>query len=387
MTLIVHPNSTLRRLVTGEWVLSHFHLRKHLEVDAKLIQALTQMPKGGSEADWLEKLKGAKAWPRTQMPNPRGLLENPTGLGSRTGEIVEENELFKSLRSNLFLVEEGSNEYETFIAVKNDLLDRKHLGSFHQILGQYLLLNLRRKDTWKWWHDQKFTEDGRNLRPGLYREVQFSFLNDYFPTKSLQGKQLLDFGCGNGFYSHFFHQRGAQVLGLDTSPELIQLARTNYPDVKFYLSQNDSDSIRMIESLPAKSFDAIYWSDVLLFFFYHPQTSQPQTEYLQQLLTALSGRLKDDGRLYFMEPNSYTYLAPFFGHRDTPELLISEYRQRTFNVAPGTDQILEQLHQAGFTLERLIHPPISKTPEGMDPDLVHLAKNFPIWDFYVAKKS
>ena len=44
---------------------------------------------------------------------------------------------------------------------------------------------------------------------------------------NLTGKSILDLGCGEGFYTRKFKQKGAQrVVGVDISPEMIALARS-----------------------------------------------------------------------------------------------------------------------------------------------------------------
>jgi 2-polyprenyl-3-methyl-5-hydroxy-6-metoxy-1,4-benzoquinol methylase len=41
----------------------------------------------------------------------------------------------------------------------------------------------------------------------------------------VRGKRVLDAGCGGGFYSLWLSQRGAKVLGVDGSEEMIKIAR------------------------------------------------------------------------------------------------------------------------------------------------------------------
>jgi len=50
------------------------------------------------------------------------------------------------------------------------------------------------------------------------------------------GERILDLGCGPGHLTHKIAERGACVLGLDASPEMIGLARQNYPHLKFVLA-------------------------------------------------------------------------------------------------------------------------------------------------------
>lgn len=45
--------------------------------------------------------------------------------------------------------------------------------------------------------------------------------------------RLIDLGCGDGRDSHYFYEKGADVVGIDLSKNMIQLARQNYPDCAF----------------------------------------------------------------------------------------------------------------------------------------------------------
>lgn len=40
-----------------------------------------------------------------------------------------------------------------------------------------------------------------------------------------KGEDVLDIGCGEGFFARAFHKLGANVLGIDASPELIAIAK------------------------------------------------------------------------------------------------------------------------------------------------------------------
>ncbi len=52
------------------------------------------------------------------------------------------------------------------------------------------------------------------------------------------GERVLDLGCGPGQLSAQIAERGAEVTGLDASPEMIGQARQNYPHLKFVLGDS-----------------------------------------------------------------------------------------------------------------------------------------------------
>lgn len=55
------------------------------------------------------------------------------------------------------------------------------------------------------------------------------------------GEHILDLGCGPGQLTQKIADRGAHVIGLDASPEMVGQARQNYPHLKFVLQ----DAARM----------------------------------------------------------------------------------------------------------------------------------------------
>jgi trans-aconitate methyltransferase len=49
------------------------------------------------------------------------------------------------------------------------------------------------------------------------------------------GERILDLGCGTGQLTNKIAESGAEVTGLDASPEMIGQARQNYPQLRFVL--------------------------------------------------------------------------------------------------------------------------------------------------------
>ncbi|HKD75746.1 MAG TPA: class I SAM-dependent methyltransferase [Ktedonobacterales bacterium] len=50
-----------------------------------------------------------------------------------------------------------------------------------------------------------------------------------------QSDRILDLGCGTGHLTHAIDASGAQVVGIDASPEMIATAQAAYPDIAFHL--------------------------------------------------------------------------------------------------------------------------------------------------------
>ncbi len=79
----------------------------------------------------------------------------------------------------------------------------------------------------------------------------------YGQLPNLKGKKVLCLGCGSGEECRYLADKGADVVGVDLSKELIRIAKESYPDIQFFVSD--------IEKLDFEneSFDFVYSSLVM----------------------------------------------------------------------------------------------------------------------------
>ena len=119
--------------------------------------------------------------------------------------------------------------------------------------------------------------------PGLYDSTHH-YVTDYGQSlvdllAPQPGERILDLGCGTGHLTQQIAGRGATVLDIDSSPEMIAQARQNYPKLKFQLV--DAASFRTSEP-----FDAVF-SNAALHWMKPPEP----------VVHAIVAALKPGGRL------------------------------------------------------------------------------------------
>src|SRR5207237_8143924 len=92
------------------------------------------------------------------------------------------------------------------------------------------------------------------------------------------GERILDLGCGTGHLTAQLAAAGADVLGIDNSPAMIEQARREYPKLRFGLA--DARDFHFVEP-----FDAVY-SNAVLHWVQEPE----------RVITCVRQGLKPGGR-------------------------------------------------------------------------------------------
>ena len=366
----------------GEYLVANPLVHTYALGDEAFVRLLSQLrePPASGELDFA----GCRAVDATVAPFRDGLLGDPTGVdrdASLDGapELTLEQAL--ELARRLMLAVDDEQAYADYRAPRKNVLDRAHRGNVHQRVGEYVLLELRERDVDEWWVGQKFTPDRREPREGLYRDVQKPFMDAYYDEARLGGRQVLDFGCGPGLFSRLFAARGAHVVGMDTNPGHLETAarlaaddglteRTEFVELELPVE-------RGLERLAGRSFDLIFLSDVLMFYF-HPYDAALELDPVA-LLRGLRQLLAPGGVVAVLEPNGTFWQQPWLGHPERPFTIVSEYRNRRYGVTPTLEEISRAAEAAGLGIARARE--LVAEGEGGDRG-VRFAAEFPVWWFF-----
>ncbi|MFN0075074.1 MAG: class I SAM-dependent methyltransferase [Prosthecobacter sp.] len=354
------------------WVLMNVFTRQCLGVGPEVMTVLAN-PDVESTATY-------RIWRIWRFSHIDGLLADPSRFKRDAGtwgdpQIVDHATLIKLLKDQCIFIDDLAS-YRARFDVKKSLLDRQRFGTYHQQLGQQLIA-IERRDPTAWWLEQKFTPDLAAIRQdNLYGAVQDRFLDQWLPRRITPGMRILDLGCGAGTIAQKMARLGASVLGVDPNPEYIRRASERAEgDSTFQVL--DLNSPGALDALPAASFDCIYMSDALLFYFVPYEPGKPLD--LLRFISDIKRLLKPGGTFLSLEPHPVFYIQPWLGDPARPFTVMTEYLHTHWRINPPLATLTRPFLDAGFTvigIEELASDP--ENPK-VDARAARFAAEFPVW--------
>lgn len=124
---------------------------------------------------------------------------------------------------------------------------------------------------------------------------------DYLVSINYKDGEVLDAGCGYGFYSEFF---GKNYTGIDKDVSAIKRARRLYPEKKFEVM--DAADLKFAN----EKFELIFSNLV----FHHVDDTN-----LTKAMESMSGALKNGGHIFIIDmvlPENFKFLARLFFYLD-----------------------------------------------------------------------
>ena len=139
----------------------------------------------------------------------------------------------------------------------------------------------------------------------------------------IQGKKVLDIGCGSGFLLKMLKERGKTIYGVEPNEKLVQFSRKQFGDLNIVKSPAEE-----IEALDIKV-DTVVMMDVLE----HIEDDRGQ-------LRKISACLNEDGHLVIVVP-AFRFL---FGKRDINNGHFRRYSKK---------ELLDKIEGAGFQILKI----------------------------------
>ncbi len=188
----------------------------------------------------------------------------------------------------------------------------------------------------------------------------------------LQGKKLLDLGCGTGAHLQLYLERGAKtVVGVDLSANMLELAQSDLEKCGQFQGRFSLYQLAMekLADLPDSNFDIITGS----FAFHYVQD-------FPALLSAIFDKLAANGTLIFSQEHPITtchkegerwvkdenkqqvaYRLNYY--RDEGERNRNWFKQPFKTYHRTTATIINNLISAGFNIERIAEPMLAEQPQ------------------------
>lgn len=189
------------------------------------------------------------------------------------------------------------------------------------------------------------------------------------------GRQVLDLGCGSGRYTEELFRRGARVVGLDQSPDNIELARQRVPEANFRVH----DLADPLDWLASGSF-----SVAVMGMTFH---------YLDDRVGALREVhrvLEPEGVLVLSTRHPTDWLRSYGGGYFDEGVVEDEWENgwRLRWWRQPLERTMEVFSMAGFRVDRLVEPRPAEELATRAPEAYTLAMTNPIFiAFRLAKRS
>ncbi|WEK54838.1 MAG: methyltransferase domain-containing protein [Candidatus Cohnella colombiensis] len=177
-----------------------------------------------------------------------------------------------------------------------------------------------------------------------------------------QGESIVDFGCGTGDLASQIAGSGAEVLGVDISPEMVQRAREKYPLLRFECADGMSWT-------PTQTYDAVFSNAALHWMKDAEAAVETMTKCLrkggrlvvefggyrniQSIIDAMQATLENSGRMdafvnpwYFPKVGEYAAILERHGMEVSHAMLFD----RPTAQEKGEKGMLNWLHMFGTAM-------------------------------------
>ncbi|WP_181685362.1 class I SAM-dependent methyltransferase [Halorhabdus salina] len=214
-------------------------------------------------------------------------------------------------------------------------------------------------------YDELAASYDAEIESNAYNEhIEFPAMTSLIPE--VEGKRILDAGCGTGRYTEWLIEQGADVVGVDVSEAMLEEARTKLGSRATFHREDLGDALTFAED---DAFDGVVSSLALGY-----------VESWETALSEFARVLEPGGFLVFsvMHPldtvqadESSTY---FEVEQQTHEWAVDvPYYRRPFSA------ILNPLLEAGFRVAKIREPQPTAAFEAKQPDRYETESNEPVF--------
>jgi SAM-dependent methyltransferase len=170
----------------------------------------------------------------------------------------------------------------------------------------------------------------RRIYDELHHKPLDCQLLDRFAERLRDRGVVCDLGCGPGHVARYLHERGAQVCGIDLSPEMVQRARQLSPEIEF--RQGDMRALDIADGA---------WAGVAAFYSLIHIPRDDMVRVLQEIKRVLRpGGLLLAG---FHVGDDVVHMEDWWGHKVSVDFFFFR-----------AEEMAGYLNSAGFQVEEII---------------------------------
>ncbi len=157
---------------------------------------------------------------------------------------------------------------------------------------------------------------------------------------NLQGKKVLDYGCGSGKFSRALANRGTEVIAVDPTEKMLELARTqNCQGIEYRKIVNND--ISFIDSMD----DAVAT---------YVLCGRKEDKEVLQILKQIYEKLLRNGSLIVLDPHPTSRLGVTEG--EPVRVCLEGMQNLVFDYWRPVKKYLSLLRDGGFSIDTLLEP-------------------------------
>lgn len=205
-----------------------------------------------------------------------------------------------------------------------------------------------------------------NFRPSPYKILEFPTILGFIKDWNLKFNSLLDVGCGFGDTLNYFHKRGAKVVGIDISSQMIKLAHKRHRQIAPHLS------VASATRLPFQ--DAVIDGVVSIEVFHYLSLENTQKSFSE-----IYRVLRPGGFFAFVvtHPGRIAQKAEIdYFSKGKVELAWSALDKKVIHYHRPLDKWIKQIKRAGFLFKTIKEPMPSRKMTRQRPSCAKYRKHF-----------
>lgn len=224
---------------------------------------------------------------------------------------------------------------------------------------------------------------------------------------NVDGKRIIDIGCGNGHLSRFLTTRGAQMLGIDNSQQMLDCCKAYNSDIQYEhlditdnklpygdcfdvaIFNNSMQDMEKYEDGLSNAYRLLRKNGQLLIVVKHPCFHSRNKECGWRVTTENGDTFTTGHGLTDLEKNKTNYTADFFfidDYFNKSEHTREWYGLKTTSYARTLQDYINSVIQAGFTIKAISEPCPIPSGQAENPSLYALLTRVPNFIFIYSEK-